>query len=523
MVEQLLRLKLRLMGNAFRRSPWQLVGLVIGVVYGLGIAIAVISSLVGLRLVGVPLASSAVTVFGSLLVLGFIVVPIVFGVDDTMDPRKFSLFGLPTNKLATALAVSALVGVPALVIALIALAQIVTWSRGPLPVFLAIIGAPVIVATCVLCSRVCTSLAAFLLSSRRSRDATGLFGVVMLVLFGFVFVLLLDTNWQRDGLPILGNVARIAGWTPLGAVWSAPADAAAGHAGSALVKELVALAFVGVLWLAWRYLVQAMLVTLPRAAAARNYRGLGYFRFGSTRPSAVISDRSFTYWVRDSRYHVSLLAIPVIPFLLMIPLLVIGVPAHILAAIPVPVMALFLGWSIHNDIAYDNTAIWLHIAAGTRGFADRFGRVIPPLVVGVPLLVVASFICAPLYGHASLLPVFLGVGLGLLLTGLGLSSVMSARFPYPAVRPGDSPFAAPQAVGSASAIIQGFAFLVTFILTSPTIYLAYLTAFRSAHYAGWTLLSGVVLGGLLLWAGIGWGGHIFNRRSPEILAFSVRN
>jgi ABC-2 type transport system permease protein len=522
-VEQLLRLKLQLMGNAFRRSPWQLVGLVLALVYGLGIAIAVISSLVGLRLAPVTLASSAVTVFGALLVLGFIVVPIIFGVDDSMDPRKFSLFGLPTSKLATSLAVTALIGVPAVVVALIALAQIVTWSRNPLSVILAIISAPAILATCVLCSRVCTSVAAFLLSSRRSRDATGLLGLILLVLITPVFLLLLNVNWQRDGLHILKGIARVVSWTPLGAVWAAPADAAAGHPGPALLKELLALVVVGALWLAWRYLVKTMLVTLPRASASRSYRGLGYFRLGLTRPSAVIADRGFTYWVRDSRYHVSLLAIPVIPFFLMIPLLVIGVPAHTLALLPVPVMALFLGWSIHNDIAYDNTAIWLHIASGTRGFADRFGRVIPPLTVGVPLLVIASFICAPIYHSDKYLPAFIGVGVGLLLTGLGLSSVMSARFPYPAVRPGDSPFAAPQSVGSASAIIQGFSFLVTVILSSPTVYLGYLTMFKSAHYASLTLLSGVVIGGLLLWAGIGWGGHIFNRRSPEILAFSVRN
>jgi ABC-2 type transport system permease protein len=523
MVEQLLRLKLRLMGNAFKRSPWQLVGLILALVYGIGIAIVVISSLLGLRFVGVPVAASAVTVFGGLLVLGFIVVPIVFGVDDTMDPRKFSLFGLPTSELATALAITALVGVPSLVVALIALAQIVTWSRGPLPVLLAILGAPVILATCILCSRVCTSIAAFLLSSRRSRDLTGMLGIVLLILVLPVFVLLLNANWQRDGLSILGGIATVIGWTPLGAVWSAPSDAAAGLVGQALLKELIALVFVVLLWVAWRYLVKMMLVTQERAATARNYRGLGFFSLGVTRPSAVIADRGFTYWVRDSRYHVSLLAIPVIPFILMIPLLVIGVPPHVLALLPVPVMALFLGWSIHNDLAYDSTAIWLHVASGTRGFADRFGRVIPPLVVGVPLLVIASLICAPLYGKESYLPVFIGVGFGILLTGLGLSSVMSARFPYPAVRPGDSPFAAPQAVGSASAVIQGFSFVVTFILASPTIYLAYLTIFKSAPFGGITLASGVVLGGLLLWAGISWGGYIFDRRSPEILAFSVRN
>jgi ABC-2 type transport system permease protein len=91
------------------------------------------------------------------------------------------------------------------------------------------------------------------------------------------------------------------------------------------------------------------------------------------------------------------------------------------------------------------------------------------------------------------------------------------------VRPGDSPFAAPQAVGSASALIQSLSFLVTFILVSPTLILAALALVEPGMWAWAALGAGVVLGALLLWAGIIWGGAIFDRRSPEILSASVRN
>ena len=46
--------------------------------------------------------------------------------------------------------------------------------------------------------------------------------------------------------------------------------------------------------------------------------------------------------------------------------------------------ACFLGWSLHNDVAYDRTAIWLHVASGVRGVADRVGRLVPVLIVGIP-------------------------------------------------------------------------------------------------------------------------------------------
>jgi ABC-2 type transport system permease protein len=522
-VEQLLRLKLRLLGNSFRRSPWRVVGMVLGLAAGLGMAIFVISGLVGLRFAPVDIASRGVEVFGAIVVFGFVIVPLVFGVDDVLDPRNFTLFGIPTSRLSTSLLVSALISIPALAMTLISLAQIVTWSRTPLSVILAVLAVPIIVATCLLSSRVSTSVAAFLLSSRRSRDSAGLLGFVALAVFVIVIFLIGRTDWLRDGAAALNAIALVAKWTPFGAAWAAPADAAAGNIGVALLEELIALVFLGLLWLAWRQLVKAMLVTQPHAAEARSYRGLGFFRVARVSPAAVIAERSFTYWIRDARYHASLLVIPVVPFLFMVPLLIIGIPGNILALLPVPIMALFLGWSVHNDTAYDHTAIWLHIAAGTRGRDDRFGRVVPPLLVGVPLLVIASLICAPLYGDEGILPAMLGVGLGVLFTGLGLSSVGSAQFPYPAVRPGDSPFAAPQSVATASSLIQGLSFFVTLVLSSPAFIFAALALFIPSYWAWASLASGLALGILFLWLGVMWGGRIFDRRSPEILGASMRN
>jgi ABC-2 type transport system permease protein len=516
-VEQLLRLKLRLLGNAFRRSPWRIVGLVIGLGSALGMAFVVVAGLVGLRFESADVASRGVEVFGALLVLGFVLIPLVFGVDDVLDPRKFSLYGIPTSTLATSLAVAALLSVPAVAMTLIGLAQIITWARNPLAVILAVVGAPVIVATCLLCSRVSISVAASLLSSRRSRDSAGLLGFVALAGFVVVFVLIYRTNWLQNGSQVLAQTANVAAWSPFGAVWAAPADAAQGHFGVALLRELIALVFLGLLWLAWRTLVRVMLVTQPQSSEGRSYRGLGLFRVAKVSPASVIAERSLTYWIRDARYHASLIVIPVIPFLLMVPFLVIGVPTPVLALIPVPIMALFLGWLVHNDTAYDNTAIWLHLASGTTGRADRVGRVVPPL------LVVAAILSAAVYGSFGILPALLGVGLGVLFTGLGLSSIGSARFPYPAVRPGDSPFAAPQSVGTASSLIQSLSFIVTIIFASPTLLFAAFALFFPGYWAWASLLSGLVLGSLLLWLGISWGGRIFDRRSPEILSASVRN
>jgi ABC-2 type transport system permease protein len=522
-VAQFLRLKLRLLGNTFRRSPWQVFGILIASAYGLGIAVLAVAGLIALRSVEVPVATGIVVAAGSLVVLGFLLVPLAFGVDDTLDPRSFSLFGMPSGRLAVGLALTGLIGVPATAIAIVAVAQIVTWARSPLAITVAVLSAVLIVTTCVLGSRVTTSLASFVLTSRRAKEVTGVIALLFVVSLAPVIAVLATVDWARHGLDVLTGIAEAAAWTPFGAVWAAPASVAAGHAGTGVLQLIIAIAFVAVLWYGWRALVERMLVTEQRMPRERSYSGLGWFERLPATPSGVIAARSITYWLRDPRYRASLVAIPVAPLVFVFALGIAGVPWHVLALVPVPVICLFLAWSIHNDVAHDNTAIWLHVASNTSGSADRFGRVVPVLIVGVPLVLVGSVVSAALYGEAPVLLSLIGVSSCLLLAGLGLSSVISARFPYPAVRPGDSPFAQPQAAGSGSGLIQSLTFLATLLVAViPAGFAALGFAFGIwGHLLA--LVSGLLLGvgGLIL--GVKTGGRVFSRRAPELLAFTQRN
>ena len=131
------------------------------------------------------------------------------------------------------------------------------------------------------------------------------------------------------------------------------------------------------------------------------------------------------YWLRDRRYLVNILVIPVAAALTAVPLLIAGVPLEIVALVPVPFVALFLGWLPHNDLAYDSTAVWMHIASGVRGVSDRIGRLVPVLLIGIPLLAVLIPVAISLHGRWALLPAMVGVCASLFLTGLGLSSISS--------------------------------------------------------------------------------------------------
>ena len=522
MVAQFLRLKLTLLANNFRRSPFQLVGMILGLAYGLGVVAIVTAGLGTLRLATPDVARVILVVFGSVVVLAFVLLPLAFGVDDTIDPRKFTLFGIKTGRLALSLAVAAAVSIPTLVITIFSIAQVVTWSRGVVPVLFALVAALLIIPTCVLAARISTAIAAFFLSSRRLRDVSGIVLVLVLAIAAPLVALGATTDWRAQGLPVMRRIATIASWTPFGAAWSAPGDAAVGRVDLAWLKLAIAAVFLVLLWVAWRALVALMLVRPQREATARYYMGLGWFERLPATPLGVIAARSLSYWGRDARYRVSLAVIPVVPIIMVLALLIGGVPAGIIVWIPVPIMCLFLGWTVHNDIAYDSTAFWAHVSADTKGTDDRWGRIVPALFLGIPLVLVGSFASVIVVGEYSILPGLVGLSLCVLFVALGISSVISAGFPYPAVHPGDSPFAQPQAAGTAGSVIQSLSFFLTIVLASPVVILVFLNpTLASVQYLGLGL--GAVIGIGVLVGGVAWGGHIVDRRAPELLAFTLQN
>ncbi|OUE32212.1 hypothetical protein BFL35_01210 [Clavibacter michiganensis] len=265
-------------------------------------------------------------------------------------------------------------------------------------------------------------------------------------------------------------------------------------------------------------------LTAPdRMGGGRAQTGLGWFgRFGAS-PAGAVAARSVTYWIRDPRYRATLVLIPVLPLVLLVPLVIVDVDAHVLALVPLPVMALFLGWSVHNDTAHDHTAVWLHVVSGIRGVSDRVGRIVPVLAIGVPLVAIGAPLSALGFGDASVLPSMVGVSGGVLLAGVGLASFFSARFPYPASRPGDSPFHAPQTVGAGGSTVPTLTFIATVVLALPSAWLGWMGLVHGGAYPAWSLVVGLGIGALALVGGLVGGGRVFERRGPELLAFAQRH
>ena len=226
------------------------------------------------------------------------------------------------------------------------------------------------------------------------------------------------------------------------------------------------------------------------------------------------------YWLRDWRYLANLVIIPIAAGLTTVPLLIAGVPPTVVALVPVPLIALFLGWLPHNDIAYDSTAVWMHIASGVRGVSDRVGRLVPILLVGIPLLALAIPIAVSLHGRWAILPAMVGVCACLFLSGLGLSSVSSVVAPYPATRPGESPFRQPQRTGSGSAIAQAVVMLGAIALSAAPLWWAWIALTSDIEAASMALWGGVAIGGVTLIIGIAIGSVVFERRGGRLMEFA---
>lgn len=523
MVAQLLRLRADLLAGEVRGSARRSVLVVLGSLVGLLVAVGIAVVAAGLRTADPESARAVVVPVGTLATFGFTVVPLVVGRSDQFDPRRFAVFGIGRKDLTVGLFVAGLVGVPVVAVAIVAVGQSVTWMRGGGTAVLGVVGGLLAIATCALLVRVGCTAGSRLIGQHRTRDAGWLVALVIVVLGIPTVSLLLDSGWIDPVGVETQRVAGIAGWTPWGAAWAVPADVAVGDVGTGLLKLLVAVAVLALLAWAWWAQVGHALETVETRTRSRRYRGLGWFdRLGST-PVAAVAARALTYWGRDPRYRTSYLVLVFVP-IVVIPLGVAGVPWHWTALVPLPLMALIAGFLPHNDVSYDNTAVWLHVASGAPGWSDLLGRVVPVLTVGLPALVAGSAVSAWLFGDWIAFPVLTGVGAAALLSGLGLSSVVSVLLPYPTVRPGDHPFQQPQAAGVTATVAQSVMVIGTVLCSVPAGWLGVL-ALRDGPdpWAVATVVVGAAVGVLVLVVGVAVGGRAFDRRGPDLLAAAQRN
>lgn len=521
MVAPFFRLRLSILANTLRRPArsrfavvlWLLlaVAAAVGSVWGLGLLAGDDTVLLGRLDV----------VSGGLLLALSALVPF-FANERLLEPKQFSAAPVPPRTVALGLAVSSLASLPAILFVIWLGSHAVfreSWRAAPGVAVAAGIGA---LALTVLLVRTASALSKLWFTTPRARDVRGTIGVIV-VLSALPLSFFLFTSGAGNAMErSTAELARALEWTPFGAPFAAVNAAAAGDLPGALGRLGVLAAGLLLLALLWGALVAASLRRVDRPVAQGLAKtGLGWFDRFSARPSGLIGARMVTYWIRDPRYRVSLAAIPFAPVGMVLALWVAGMDWAALALVPLPVICFLLAWSIHNDVATDSTAIWSHVASGTRGRDDRFGRLIPVLMLGLPIVLIGSSITVALMGDWRALPAVIGLSAGVLLVGCGVASVSSALAPYPTTRPGDSPFVQPQWSGSGSGAAQVLSVLATVLLSLPIAILAvHAITDLSLGLQLAALALGLGLGAVVLFAGVLLGGRLFDRRGPEILALS---
>ena len=537
MVAELLRLKLRLLLNAFRMpgaAAWAALGIVLA---GFGVTLLWAGAALASELDALTLRR-VVIVVGALVSLGAFFIPVMVARTHVLHPRALRLFGFRPPAIAVTILLATLVG-PALLLVPLALAPVLVWT-GPQAGTTALM-VPLIVLEGILAARVGVVVGAVLRYRPVLSVLTRVIAVVLLVAGAAVILAhlaptvagLLPGGWWRASLTVVLVLAPLRDpaitdwltWLPIGSFWRVPGHESTGEA--ALAQQDLVLGGVAILVLLVVWLVSLRHMLRPTRRVPRERAALvpGWFRRMPATPAGAVAARSFTYWVRDPRYRAALTVLPVVPVVILLATWVAGIPWSIGVLLPLPLVVLLLAWAtLHNDVAYDSTALWAHLSAQTRGLHDRVGRLVPVLAMGVPVVLGGTALTAWGYGDWAITPAVLGVAIALLLGGIGVASIFSARFPYPATRPGDDPFQQPFVPGSSGTGVQAGSLFLTVLVAGPAIVALVLGLLGTAGpWYGIALASGLGFGLLVFVVGIRAGGSVFDRRAPELLEFTARH
>jgi len=241
-----LRLRLALLFGALRGDVRHVLRVVAVLLVLAALVGAACWALLTLRDADIDVVFAVTVLGGSAITLGFAFAPLIGGVDDPLDPRRFALFGLPHAPLAMLLAAVGLVSVPMLALTAVGVTSAVVWVAQGVSGVLAAAGVVLGVVTCSLLARVCAALAAMFLRERRSRELTGVFVLVVLVVVVPVGVFLSSLEWKGTVPSQLGEAASILAVTPIGAAWALPGVSAAGE-GSPWLTAIAAVATIAVL------------------------------------------------------------------------------------------------------------------------------------------------------------------------------------------------------------------------------------------------------------------------------------
>lgn len=528
---QLVKLNFTLARRQLARSPWQIVGMVVGLLYLLAAGAGLFFGMSVLMKSSLPIhADVPVVVFGLITLAWMMLGLLFFGVDQTLDPARFSLFPLRARDMLPGLTIIGLLDVGSLACLLGAIGLAVGWVSSPLVAAIAAVAGILGTLVGMLGTRVLTTGLASMLSSRKFKDAAAVIVFLLIMAFsvGMQFVGV-GTSSSRNVdamLTLLHGSATVLSWTPFGFAWALPGDAAAGAWGIFAVHAVLALASVAVLWWAWgKLLDRALTSPLETGSGSGTVKVNSWVdRVFPATPAGAIGARTARYYRRDSRHMIGLISLVVMPFLMLVPVLIrrenfdSAQYSLTMIAFTPAISAAFVAMSLMAELSYDGSAISTHMLTGIRGRDDRLGRVYGTLLVIVPLLTVMLLVGAAVSRRGDLVPGILGLTVSLAATGMGAGLVMDTLVNYPYPPPGSNPFAKNNGGGFAGFLGFFAMFIVAGVGSAPASALVIAQLVTHQMMWGWIgLLAGVVVGPLVFWGLLTLASKNLDKRWPEVL------
>ena len=461
-----------------------------------------------------------VTLFFLQLVAWMLAPLVAFGVDETVDPGRFTLLPLRPQTLQRGLLVTSLIGYLPAANAVILLGAAVglssTWAVLPV----ALLAAAAQLVLCVVVSRAAATSMAALMSSRRGRDLGMLVGFLLFVVY-FGLSALLNTGGEQQVAAGAAAIADALAWTPPGALAALPGLVAGGDWPRAAASVIIAAAALWLAWWWWGAALRRRLVTVTSISesSAPVSRGAGSTAVatGVLGTARVVGDRDRVLMWRDPMRRMPWLFV----LLLAIgwPFIVASGPAAVYAVV---LGALLVGTQAANAYAIEGSGLWLHLMTITdraRARGELVGHVLAALVPGVVVVVIALAVQVVVRDAWDDAPAALGICLAATLGTAAAACFQSAALPYAIPQSRTSAFASSVAGQKG----QSFAATLTVILGGvpvalPAAALAWLRASTGDPLWGWLAVAVGVACGLaaLAWA-VPYAANRYLERGPELL------
>ena len=528
MARVLVQLKLRLLLGALRASNAARVAFILSSTLALFVAIGTFAGLAALRHNGA--AVDLTVVIYTLYALGWVILPLVaFGLDGTLDPATLALYPLRTRPLIIGLLAASATGAWPLASLIGSLGITVGLAHGALAVFIAVIAAVLQVLFCITLARLVTTSLAGLMRSRRGRDLAALAIIPIFALYE-VFAQVLPRAIGKHEL----TAASFAGvdswvrWLPPGLAAHAVQDASTGHAGTAVLRLLLAAAVTVVLGWLWARALSHALVTVDASTQGGATIKGGALPFGRRAGlSGTVAARSLAYQRRDPTF-MTYLGITVVLMVVVAISSLRGSHPEVGVLLSAGVGGASVGMQRGDSFGLDGPAFYLDALSlsGRRALRSWFaGQNAAVAAVTLPLILVVPLVLAIISRH----PVngLLAMALGLAATGagLGIADLFSAALPYPMERRAGSPLPRQAEGFTLQALAARFGGLIaTAILVIPVIVaIADTGSVADAVRIPALIAGGAVYGALLGWAGIALGAAVADGKLPELFQMAARS